>query len=442
MAERDRRRVADVPRQVFETDAEGLLDHTGQRFLRSSAVPSDAQFYGRRRVLVHTKLATSSDQQHHAAGLAEAQRRLNALAEEGLFERHALGLEAIDAGFEGGREFGEPLFGRLARTAEIEDAGADQTGLATSAAMNRVANLEGRARFKAGALALLQLDTSVAADARSGIDAEDSHRGVIARAHAKLMRLRPRTRRIAVLMAAKTFVALLLAAGKGTRFGVDQPKTWLELDGAAILVWSARRLAQVSGHVATVLASDEAALAERVPEVAADLDAAGVTLRIVGGATRQQSCQRAFDAARAIEADLVLVHDAARPFFDIAATERALAAAWQHGGAILGHRARDTLKLVDGAAIHSTIDRSSVFHAATPQVFRRDAFEAMLEHAALHGVEGTDEAGLAEACSIDVRAVEAPSTNIKITYPEDMLLLPALTPLLRRGRADDEGTSS
>ncbi|MCA8970268.1 MAG: 2-C-methyl-D-erythritol 4-phosphate cytidylyltransferase [Planctomycetes bacterium] len=231
-------------------------------------------------------------------------------------------------------------------------------------------------------------------------------------------------------MGSRTFVALLLAAGRSTRFAKSLPKTWYELGGAPVVVWSARRLARLAGHRGTILATDEESIAARVPAVRREFESANVVATTLGGATRQESCRLAFEAAATIDAELVLVHDAARPFFCLDATITALEEAAEHGGAILGHRARDTLKRVESGRVVRTIERDAVFHAATPQVFRRDAFEAMLAHARTHAIEGTDEAGLAEACGIPVVAIESPSTNIKITYPEDELVLPALASLL------------
>lgn len=229
------------------------------------------------------------------------------------------------------------------------------------------------------------------------------------------------------------FVALLLAAGRGTRLGLELPKAWLEIEGRSILEWSAQRLARLPGHQGSILTLDEASLEQRWPDAETQLRAAGVSAPCLGGETRQESCRLAHEAAQAsgLDFDLVLVHDAARPFFDLAACAEALQCAFREGGALLGHMAIDTLKQVDASGrVERTIDRRTVFQAATPQIFRRAEFARMLAHAAAHDVAGTDEAGLAEACGIPVHAVCAPATNLKITRPEDLLLLRGLTELL------------
>ena len=234
-------------------------------------------------------------------------------------------------------------------------------------------------------------------------------------------------------MEAPSFIALLLAAGAGTRLRAPIPKAWLEIRGQPVLAWSATRLARARGHRGCILAVDAQSLNTRVPAAQETLRQASVTRSIAGGASRQDSCRLAFEAATALDRpfDCVVVHDAARPFFDLPTFEKALRKAHEHGGAILGHPARDTLKAVDDDGfVRTTLPRERVFQAATPQVFRRDAFVHMLEHAATHGTVGTDEAGLAEASKVPVLTVPAPSSNIKLTYPEDLLLLPSLLALL------------
>jgi 2-C-methyl-D-erythritol 4-phosphate cytidylyltransferase len=228
------------------------------------------------------------------------------------------------------------------------------------------------------------------------------------------------------------FVALLLAAGRSSRMQAEVPKPFLELLDRTVLEWSAARLAAVAGHAGTVVTLDEVSLAERFSQLSHGVP--GLLEAIAGGETRQESTVLAWAAAsrHVSDIDLVLVHDAARPFFSVEAAARAIAGASEVGGAIVGHYARDTLKRTDEhGLIRATVDREGVFQAATPQVFRRAEFETMLAHARTSGLVGTDESQLAEAAGIDVRAIAAPSTNIKLTHPEDLQLVPCLAPLLR-----------
>jgi len=231
------------------------------------------------------------------------------------------------------------------------------------------------------------------------------------------------------------FVALILAAGQGSRMGAATPKAWLEIEGKSILQWSVERMARVPGHLGTILAIDEASLQERIPGIRTALETAGVSAIVRGGTSRQESCERAFAAAAPLldEAQALIVHDAARPFFPIRETAAAIRIAAEKGGALLGHRARDTLKRIDSEGrVLGTVDRSEIFQAATPQCFRPDLFSRMLSEARERGIEGTDEAGLAEACGIPVHAIDCPSTNLKLTWPEDLSLIPSLTHLLHQ----------
>jgi len=234
------------------------------------------------------------------------------------------------------------------------------------------------------------------------------------------------------------FVALLLAAGKSSRMRTDVPKPFLEIIDRTVLEWSATRLADLPGHTGTVITLDPVSLTERFPRLSHGIP--GLLEAIAGGETRQESTALAWAAAarRVPDADLVLVHDAARPFFSIAATTRAIASAADAGGAIVGHYARDTLKQTDEhGRIQETLSRERVFQAATPQVFRRADFERMLAHAKQSQLIGTDEAQLAESAGIEVRAIASPSTNIKLTLPEDLRLVPCLAPLLREADPTD-----
>jgi 2-C-methyl-D-erythritol 4-phosphate cytidylyltransferase/2-C-methyl-D-erythritol 2,4-cyclodiphosphate synthase len=154
-------------------------------------------------------------------------------------------------------------------------------------------------------------------------------------------------------------------------------------------------------------------------------------LRIVaGGARRQDSVANAADAV-ASDTDVVLVHDAARPFVSAAAISRAIAAAVEHGAAIVGVTAVDTVKRVDRrggtAIVVETIPRETIVLAQTPQAFRREVLEAAVA-AGRRGVEATDEAMLAEQAGHRVHVVEGDTGNVKMTTAED----------LARARADGD----
>lgn len=220
---------------------------------------------------------------------------------------------------------------------------------------------------------------------------------------------------------------LLLAAGRGTRFGSEVPKAYLPLDGVPILLRSAERLRTLCPDrrdELLVLVSPQDRVAHLAP-LRARLEALGARV-VDGGATRQQSMERGL-AAAAKDCDLVLVHDAARPLFPIEAARTCMARAHAVGAALLAIPSPDTLKRcrADGT-VESTIDRSGVHCAQTPQALRRDVLERALRHAAATGLQATDDVSLAEAIGVPVEVVLGSPQNLKITHPADLAVAEAL----------------
>jgi 2-C-methyl-D-erythritol 4-phosphate cytidylyltransferase len=145
---------------------------------------------------------------------------------------------------------------------------------------------------------------------------------------------------------------------------------------------------------------------------------------VAGGAERQDSVRAGL---RALPGDVsfVAVHDAARPLVRAADVARVVAAAREHGAALLAVRVRDTLKRVRGGRVVETPPRDECWAAQTPQVFRRDWLEEALAKAEADGFLGTDDAQLVERLGLPVRVVEGDPANLKITFPEDLALAEA-----------------
>lgn len=140
---------------------------------------------------------------------------------------------------------------------------------------------------------------------------------------------------------------------------------------------------------------------------------------VEGGATRQESV---FAGVRSSKGDLVLVHDAARPCVGAELVERVVASALANGAAIAALPVSDTVKQAraDSGFISQTLDRSTIWLAQTPQVFRRTLLLESLESAAREGFLGTDCASLLERKGHQVALVEGSEANIKVTYPMDL----------------------
>lgn len=179
--------------------------------------------------------------------------------------------------------------------------------------------------------------------------------------------------------------AILVAAGTGSRFGADTPKQFLSLAGQPVIRHAARRLL---AHASLVQPVGDEALIE---SALAGLPHLPV---VAGGATRQDSVRAGLEALADFAPDLVLVHDAARPFFPDRTIPDLIAALADYPGAIPAAPVADTLKHVGGGVITATVPRDGLYRAQTPQGFR---FATLLDaHRA--GVTGaTDDASLLEA---------------------------------------------
>ena len=212
--------------------------------------------------------------------------------------------------------------------------------------------------------------------------------------------------------------AIIAAAGAGTRLGGGVPKQLLDLGGRSILQRSCDAFI-AHPRVDEVIVVLPAELTAAPPFSRGD---AGSIKVVAGGQRRQDSVANAFRHVDA-RSDIVLVHDAARPFVSEAIISRAIDAAAAHGAAIVAQPVRDTVKRVhvDGSSLRvlETLPRESIFLAQTPQAFRRSVLQDAVELGE-SGVEATDEAALAERAGHTVHVVEGTAGNLKITTADDL----------------------
>jgi 2-C-methyl-D-erythritol 4-phosphate cytidylyltransferase len=229
----------------------------------------------------------------------------------------------------------------------------------------------------------------------------------------------------------KVFV-IIPAAGLGTRMAPPSAtaptKQFKELGGVPILIHTLRAFAASPLVNETIIAlrKDEIAgfrsqLEKQHPELLRK------PLQLVeGGEHRQDSVANALKTLTANPDDIVLVHDAVRPFITDEIIAHVIQAAEKHRAAIAGWPAVDTVKQVertaDGAIIKATIPRASVVMAQTPQAFRYDLLKKAFDEASADGFVGTDEASLIERSGCPVAVVMGSPRNIKITTPADMEL--------------------
>lgn len=209
--------------------------------------------------------------------------------------------------------------------------------------------------------------------------------------------------------------ALLVAAGRGSRFGAERPKQYLLLLGRPVLRHAAEALLAdgLVQAIQPVCAPGE----ER--QVAALLEGLPALPPVPGGAQRQDSVRAGLEALarQAPPPEIVLVHDAARPVVPRGTVARLLAALREAPGAIPAQPVADTLKRGEAGRIIATIPRAGLFRAQTPQAFR---FPVLLEAHRAAREEATDDAQLLEAAGQPVALVEGSETNVKITFPEDL----------------------
>ncbi len=220
-------------------------------------------------------------------------------------------------------------------------------------------------------------------------------------------------------------VAILPAAGLGTRMGADTPKQFLELDGVPLVIHTLRRLASCKAITEMIVATRGDGLASLEARIHQEKFAQPVRV-VRGGDTRQDSVAAALRELPD-DTEIVLVHDAVRPFVTREQIERVIDEARRRHAAILGIPAMDTVKEVkraslpeDVALITGTIPRERIVLAQTPQAFSAKLLKEAFARAQRDGVNASDEAGLVERLGHDVHVVLGSERNIKITRPADM----------------------
>jgi 2-C-methyl-D-erythritol 4-phosphate cytidylyltransferase len=214
-------------------------------------------------------------------------------------------------------------------------------------------------------------------------------------------------------------IAIIAAAGTGTRMASDRPKQFLQLGGTPIIFHTLKPFEECDSinEVIVVLPAEESA---------AFLALAGkhglrkLSRVVPGGATRADSVKRGLLAIRSATAGIVAVHDGVRPFVTVEEIESVVAAAESDGAAILVAPATDTIKQVSGNSVVKTLDRSELRRALTPQCFRYELLRKAYEHADVNDPSLTDESALVEKIGARVTIVEGSSRNIKITTPQDL----------------------
>jgi 2-C-methyl-D-erythritol 4-phosphate cytidylyltransferase len=220
-------------------------------------------------------------------------------------------------------------------------------------------------------------------------------------------------------------IAIIAAAGTGSRMASDRPKQFLQLAGSPIIFHTLKpfELCESIQEVIVVLPPEESAA---FLALAAKQGLRKLARVVPGGPTRADSVKRGLMAIRAATAEIVAVHDGVRPFVSVEEIDNTIAAAQRDGAAILATPVTDTIKLVvEGKTdeiIVKTLLRQNLRQALTPQCFRYELLRKAYEQADVNDPSLTDESALVERLGHQVTIVAGSARNIKITTPRDLLI--------------------
>jgi len=215
-----------------------------------------------------------------------------------------------------------------------------------------------------------------------------------------------------------SILAIIPAAGSGTRMGGGTPKQFLSLEGVPVFVHTLRKFDAARAIDDIVLAvRDEDA--EWVRQALAPERFSKPVRLTGGGGARQDTVARALAAVAALP-EIVVVHDAVRPFVTVEMIERAVETARRDGAAIFAIPSVDTLKQVERDVILGTVPRERIALAQTPQAFRYSLLREAFDRALADGFQGTDESSLVERLGFQVTVLRGSDRNIKITKPSDL----------------------
>jgi 2-C-methyl-D-erythritol 4-phosphate cytidylyltransferase len=220
--------------------------------------------------------------------------------------------------------------------------------------------------------------------------------------------------------------AIIVAAGKGERMGASLPKVFLPLAGMPLLIHTLRNVGRspIIAKLVLVIASEREALCR---ELLATYGSFGSPVTLVHGGPARQDSVRFGLAALDQECDIVVIHDAARPFVSAELIHRSVTVAAMVGGALVAVPVRDTIKRVtEAGTVVETVSRHDLWLAQTPQTFRVPLIRDAHAHALRKGIQVTDDVTLVEHMGGKVQVVPGGIYNFKITTPEDLQLAEAM----------------
>lgn len=218
------------------------------------------------------------------------------------------------------------------------------------------------------------------------------------------------------------YKVVIPAAGRGKRMGADRNKLLLELNGVPVIIHTLRVFEKdpLCGGMILVIHPDDR---ETLTQLLKQYHIEKVTHMVQGGEERQHSV---YEGLKAAAADIVMVHDGARPFIKQDVIHRLAEAAASDGGAIAAVPVKDTIKKVQNGLVIETVERSSLWSVQTPQAFQLEILMSAHQEAVRTGFLGTDEASLVEKTGGKVAVIESDYDNIKLTTKEDLVFAEAI----------------
>ncbi|WP_404460198.1 2-C-methyl-D-erythritol 4-phosphate cytidylyltransferase [Sutcliffiella horikoshii] len=219
------------------------------------------------------------------------------------------------------------------------------------------------------------------------------------------------------------YQVIVLAAGQGKRMKAGKNKQFIELEGKPVII-----------HTLSVFEADpwcseiKLVINEKEKDIFKELlhqyPVQKIKEMVIGGEERQDSVYNGLTSFQS--AEIVLVHDGARPFISQEVIHHLVEKASKEGAAIVGVPVKDTIKRVSKAGVvEETVERSSLWSIQTPQAFRYSILKEAHEKAKTENYLGTDEASLVERIQVPVHIVEGEYENFKLTTPEDLILAKA-----------------
>lgn len=216
----------------------------------------------------------------------------------------------------------------------------------------------------------------------------------------------------------RTVAVLVPAAGSGVRMG-GTAKPFIELGGRPVLEWALAPFLDRTDVIEVVVALDGPKEVKRTLKIDRRLRT------VQGGESRFDSVANAYRGLNS-QADIIAVHDGARPFPPKRCIDECIRMAGQGFGVVPGIRAVDTVKRTDKRGrVRETPPRETLWYAQTPQVFPRADFERALDHCVAQGVTPTDDAAMLELQGLEVRMVPSSPVNLKLTTPGDVAVAEA-----------------